>query len=110
MIKDVLHSLFGISDLQMHLIFMLENLLTACTAAVYDRKMFKVVQKSILSTLFVILFLKKEKKQGIYDRFRPCSRDSSGGRKKGKGSVFFRLMSPLSKDETRRGCSPVQFL
>ena len=25
-------------------------------------------------------------------------------------SLFFRLMSPLSKDETGRGCSPVQFL
>ena len=35
----------------------------------------------------------------IRDRFRPCSRDSS-----------FRLMSPLNKDETGRGCSPVQFL
>ena len=65
MIKDVLHFFFGISDLQIHLIFMLENLLTACTAAVNDRKMFKVVQKRILSTLFVILFLKKEKKNNV---------------------------------------------
>ena len=35
----------------------------------------------------------------IRDRFRPCSRDSSGG-----------MMNPLSKDKTGRGCTPLQFL
>ena len=64
----------------------------------------------------------------ICDRFRPCSRDKEHSL--GVMSMhdvylqvlfsfaallnlvfsFFRLMSPLSKDETGRGCSPVQFL